>query len=131
MNIAAIGVGFGIGYALKADGSLQGLGGITGIPQGLQNAVAIAVGYSQVLALVGDGPPVMKAAATFPTAGSNGVGVSISSQSGRVYRLEYANSLGQANWTALPLAAGTGRTLTLTDASPMQSGQRFYRVRRW
>jgi len=51
-------------------------------------------------------------------------------RSGRVYRLEYKNSLTDSNWTALPLAAGVAGTLELSD--PTAAGTtRFYRVRQW
>ena len=61
---------------------------------------------------------------------ADGFRVSLPTQSGRVYRLEYKHSLADADWTALPLVAGTGHERTLTD--PTATGaQRFYRVRRW
>jgi len=51
-------------------------------------------------------------------------------QYGRVYALEYKNSLTDSQWTALPLVAGNGGLRTLSD--PTATGQqRFYRVRRW
>ena len=34
---------------------------------------------------------------------------------GRVFALEYKASLSDSNWIALPLVAGTGKMLTLTD----------------
>ena len=53
-------------------------------------------------------------------------------ESGRVYRLEYKNSLADPNWTALPLVAGNGRMLQLTDPTATTNMRaRFYRVRRW
>ena len=64
------------------------------------------------------------------TMGIDGFSLAVPSQSGRVFRLEYKNSLADPDWTALPLVAGTGTNLVLTDASEMNA-QRFYRVRRW
>lgn len=57
--------------------------------------------------------------------------VSISSYSGRTYALEYKTSLNAANWTALPLVAGTGGKLTMADTGITTAGERFYRVREW
>jgi hypothetical protein len=51
-------------------------------------------------------------------------------ESGRVYTLEYKNSLMDLDWIALPLVAGNGTNLVLTDPSATNS-QRVYRVRRW
>jgi len=48
----------------------------------------------------------------------------------RVYALEFKNSLTDSSWTALPLIAGNGGLLRLTDSSA-SAGQRFYRVRQW
>lgn len=92
--------------------------------------VAIAGGEASSLALVGDAPPVVRASLVSPSWKAGGFSVSVPTQGGRVYRLEYRNSLANANWIALPLAAGNGGTRQLTD--PRASGaQRFYRVRRW
>ena len=54
----------------------------------------------------------------------------MSSQHGRVIRLEYKDSLADSDWIALPLVAGTGGIVTLTDGTATNS-QRFYRVRQW
>ena len=45
--------------------------------------------------------------------------------------LEYVPSLATGTWEALPLAAGNGAMLTLTDATGTNAAQRFYRVRQW
>ncbi len=48
----------------------------------------------------------------------------------RVYRLKYKDDLSGGDWIGLPLVAGNGGTLTLSD--PDAAGaRRFYRVRRW
>jgi hypothetical protein len=120
--------------ALRADGTVVAWGNDEGLQThalpGLTNAVAVSAGGNYSLALVGDGPPVVKASLSDPTVSANGFSVSVPTQSGRVYALEYKNSLTDVAWTPLPLVAGTGRERTLTD--PTATGtQRFYRVRRW
>ena len=48
----------------------------------------------------------------------------------RVSQLQYQNSLADPVWTGLPLAAGNGTNIVLSDpAAP--PAQRFYRVVRW
>jgi alpha-tubulin suppressor-like RCC1 family protein len=136
-NVVAIAAGENHNVALKADGTVvawlintfDDYGQAT-VPAGLSNVVAIAAGGYHTLALVGEGPPVLRAPMANPTVGAGGFGVSLPSQSGRVYALEFKNLLTDSNWTALPLAAGTGRWLRLADSTATKS-QRFYRVRRW
>jgi hypothetical protein len=100
------------------------------VPSGLSNVVAIGAGYDYSLALLGDSPPVLKMPLTDPTWSADGFTLSLPTQSGRVYALEYTDSLADVAWTPLPLVAGTGGERTLTD--PTATGaQRFYRVRRW
>jgi hypothetical protein len=94
------------------------------------NVLAIATSDYLNMALVGDGPPVLRAQMTNPKSDANGFSCSLSAQSGRVYRLEYKDSLIDPDWTALPLVAGSGGAVTLTDSTATGS-QRFYRVRRW
>jgi hypothetical protein len=121
--------------ALKADGTIVSWGynysGQTNVPAGLSNVIAVAAGPAHSLALVGDRPPRLRVALTNPQPGANGFSVRLPTRNGRVYRLEYKNSLEDGNWTALPLAAGNGAMLTLTDAAATNSAQRFYRVRQW
>jgi hypothetical protein len=62
--------------------------------------------------------------------GTNGFSLSVPTFKGRVYRLEYKDSLTDTAWTALPLQAGTGGNLPLT-APDVSAPQRFYRVRQW
>jgi alpha-tubulin suppressor-like RCC1 family protein len=124
--------------AVKADGTVVGWGynfyafydGVPMVPAGLSNIVAVSSDSSHSIALVGDGPPTLDVPAANPAWDSNHFTVSVPTQSGRVYRLEYKNSLDETNWTTLPLVAGNGGTRTLVD--PSAGGpQRFYRVRRW
>ena len=99
-------------------------------PTGLTNIQAIAVGNIGGVALVGDSPPSMSAAASGVTRYRGGFRLTVASQSGRVYRLEHKNTLAEAGWVGLPLVAGNSSALTLTDPAAA-STQRFYRVRRW
>lgn len=133
-NAVAISCGVQHNTVLKSDGTVVVWGanfyGQTNTPSALTNVNAISAGYYHSVALVGNGPPVTTATMTNPTLTTNGFSVSVPSQSGRVYRLEYKTAVSDASWTALPLVAGNGVTLVLTDSSTMIT-QRVYRVRRW
>jgi alpha-tubulin suppressor-like RCC1 family protein len=132
-NAVAVAAGYYHGLAVRADGTVVAWPPdmpATGVPSGLTNVVASAGGVYQGLALIGDGPPVVQASVSHPATTAEGFSVSLPTQSGRVYRLEYKHSLADPDWTPLPLVAGTGHAQTLTD--PTATGkQRFYRVRRW
>jgi alpha-tubulin suppressor-like RCC1 family protein len=136
-NVVAIAAGDYHNVALKADGTVvawlintsEDYGQAT-VPAGLSNVVAIAAGGFHTLALVGEGPPVLRAPMANPTVGADGLSVSLPSQSGRAYRLEFKNLLTDGAWTPLPLAAGTRDWLTLMDPTAT-TAQRFYRVRQW
>jgi len=133
-NVVAIGAGVYHSLALRADSKVLAWGdnssGQTNVPFGLTNAVAIEAGFYHNLALVGDTAPVVKPSLLRPTWTTNGFSVSLQTQSGHVYRLEYEDSLTEAGWISLPLAAGNGRVLTLIDSTSTGS-QRYYRVGRW
>lgn len=133
-NVVAIAAGYYHSLALKADGTVTAWGlnsfGQTNVPPGLSNVMAIAAGGSQSMALIGNGPPVSQALLFNPNVGTNGFTLSLPSQSGRVYVLQYENSLADTNWNSLPLVPGNGGMLILTDPSPTNL-QRFYRVQRW
>ena len=94
------------------------------------NVVAIAMGTYHGIALVGDGPPVLHVLMANPVKLTNRFCVSLPTRSGRVYALEYKNSLADNQWTPLPPVAGNGSFRTLTDLTADDS-QRFYRVRQW
>jgi hypothetical protein len=132
-NVVAIACGSDHSLALKSDGTVVAWGSSwIKVPAGLSNVVAIGSGplSSVGLALVGDGTPVVQVPLASPGLSARGFSVSFASHSGRVYRLEYKSSLTDPGWTALPLAAGTRGTLTLTDPAAPHV-QRFYRVRQW
>ncbi|MGA9450320.1 MAG: hypothetical protein WBW41_03135, partial [Verrucomicrobiia bacterium] len=82
------------------------------------------------LALIGNGPPVLQIPLINPAYKTNSFSVSLPTQCGRVYSLQYKNSLTDANWIALPLSAGNGNNITVTDTNATNS-QRFYRVQQW
>ena len=133
-NVVAIAAGAHHSLALLANGTVAGWGdsdsGQTNIPAALTNVVAISAGDEHSLAIIGGGPPVLNAPASNPALSEDGFRLSVPSQCGRVYALEYKNAPADADWTGLPLVAGNGGDLVLTDPSPATS-QRFYRVRRW
>jgi hypothetical protein len=134
-NVVAIAAGYGFGVALEADGTVTAWGdnnfGDLNMPAGLTNVVAISSeGDFHTLALIGSVPPPIQAPVLNPAWSQNGFSVSVPSQSGRVYAMSYKNSLTDSNWTALPLVAGTGGTLTLSDATATNS-QRFYLIQQW
>ena len=84
-------------------------------PSGLTNVAQIAGGWYHSLALVDNGPPVLGVRLANPVRDMNGFHVMLPTRSGRVYRLEYKNSLTDRNWTTLPLAAGVAGTMELSD----------------
>ncbi|MGA2544200.1 MAG: hypothetical protein ABSG78_21840 [Verrucomicrobiota bacterium] len=133
-NAVAVAAGNLHCLVLKADGTVVAWGnnqnGQTNVPAGLTNVVAIAAGAFHNLALVGNGPPVLNALITNFNLSGGGFSLALPSQCGRVYALEYKSSLTDANWSALPLAAGNGTNLVLTDPT-ISNAARFYRVRRW
>ena len=129
-NVVAITRGDYHNLALKADGSVIGWGsGETNPPITLVNVAAVAAGGNHSLALLADAPP----AVTVPLISfskTTNFSVAVPTRSGRVYRLEYTDSLQNPNWIAQPLVAGNSLTQTLTGPVSANS-QRFYRVRSW
>ena len=133
-NVVAIAAGAFHSLALKADGTITAWGlnqvGQTNVPVPATNIVAIAAGMYHSMALLGDGPPSNQAFASAAVTDSNSVAISIPTESGRVFALQYKTNLTDTNWIALPLAAGTGTNRTLTDTNATDP-QRFYRILRW
>ena len=133
-DVVAISAGGLHSLALKADGTVVAWGdnlyGQTNVPSGLTNVLAIAGCFEHNLALVGEGPPVVSIVLSNALLSNSKFSFSLPTHSGRVYALEFKNSLADSNWTALPLVAGNGGVKALTDPSAT-SAQRFYRVRQW
>ena len=133
-NIVAIEAGYGHCLALKPDGTVIAWGypynGETNLPSGLSAVIGIAAGSFHNLALVGDNYLPFHEELNDPAWTPNNFRASLMTQSGRTYRLEFKNSIEDPEWTALPLVAGTGSRITLTDPSAVSS-QRLYRVRSW
>jgi alpha-tubulin suppressor-like RCC1 family protein len=119
-----------IGLALRADGTVASWSSTMPVPPTLINVQAVTCGQNHCLAVTGAGPPVVRVPAAGLKRSSNKFSLTLPTQSGHVYVLEYINSITASNWTALPLVAGTGGMLTLTDPTAT-SAQRYYRVRQW
>lgn len=133
-NVVAIAVGAYHSLALRANGTVVAWGynanGQTNVPPNLTNIISIAAGQYQSMALIGPGLPVTQALLTAPSFNGNTFNVALPTQSGRVYGLEYKNSLSNSNWTLLPLVPGNGSSVLLTDPAATNA-QRSYRVQRW
>lgn len=133
-DIVAIGAGPSISMAVRRDGTVVAWGDNTyyetNIPPGLTNVIQVGASLYKCIALIGAGPPVQSASVISPRWHNGRFSVSVPTENGRVYSLEYKDSLQDANWSGLPLVAGTGGLVVLSDpTAPLK--QRFYRVQRW
>ncbi len=106
-------------------GSVSGVA-LTGSP----TAQAVCVDVARVafgaqdgtVSVVGPGVPVSNSVY------AKGVfRLSVPTEQGRSYILEFTDSLTPANWTAMPAVAGDGTVNVLVDPAPTNQ-QRFYRV---
>lgn len=130
-NVVSVAAGRYHALALKSDGTVTNWTGIgPATPAGLTNVAVIASGQNHCLAIIGNGPPRRQALPADLERNTGSFSLSLPTHCGRVYALEYLNSLSETNWTPLPLAAGNGGVITLTDMTAT-SPQRFYRVRQW
>ena len=134
-NIVTIAAGYGFSVALKADGTVTVWGdneySETVVPAGLTNVTSVSAMGFHTLALIANGPPPSQVPIVNAQLTSAGFSLSLPTQSGRVYRLEFKNSLSDSNWTASPLAAGNGGIITFNDSGATNYSQRFYRIRQW
>jgi alpha-tubulin suppressor-like RCC1 family protein len=127
-NVVAISGGSSYSAALQENGSVFAWGnGPTNVPANLTTARAVAAGDIHALALPGVLATTQMASASWQ--GGNFT-ISLPTLSGRVYMLEYKDSLTDSDWKSFPLVPGNGEILNLTDSGP-QAGHRFYRVRQW
>ena len=92
--------------------------------------MGIAAGPSHSMVLLTQDPPLLQVFLDGSAFAADKPSFDVPTQSGRVYRLECANSIGDSEWKAMPLVPGNGQVIHLTDPSRLGK-QRFYRVRRW
>jgi hypothetical protein len=140
-NAVAIAAGALHCLALRSDGTVVEWGrnpyerpwdtsGPTNLVSLLSNVVSIAAGGYSSIAVTGTGMPPLHVLVTNVTFGAGGFSAKVPTDRGKVYALEYKNSLSAAQWTLLPLVAGTGGEIDLVDTNAA-ARQRFFRVRRW
>lgn len=132
-NVVAIAARSTHNLALCADGKVVGWGLNSpiepNVPAFLSNVVAVSCGAAHDLAIVGQPPGINMVPITGRSVNDGQFVLSVDSQSGHVYALQYTSSLADGSWSALPLAAGTGKPLAFTNA--ITGEQRFFRVLRW
>ena len=133
-NVLGIAAGGEYNLALMPDGRVTWWGldrwGDAQVPAGLTNVASLTAGGYFSLAMIADGLPRSEVGVREPRLIDGRFQVAVQTSAGHVYRLEYKDSLADAQWNAMPLIAGTGREQTMTDSSRPAS-QRFYRVRAW
>ena len=137
-QVVAIGAGDYHSMALRADGTVVVWGRyyvspnylVPVLPAGLANVQAIAAGSDHDLVFFGNGsvPEAFKLTDMHLIDGS--FNVSVPTEHGRVYRLEYKTSLSDPAWIPVQWVAGNGTNQVLSDPSSSGS-QRFYRASRW
>jgi uncharacterized repeat protein (TIGR01451 family) len=130
-SVVGIAAGQYHSLALKADGSVVAWGGNsdgqTNVPVWLTNVTAIACGRNHSLALVLDA--VTPLHLYIPTLAGETFRVSLPTERGKAYRLEYKDSLTDAFWKMRPPVPGDDSPRTLTNGTG-GAPERFYRVRR-
>jgi alpha-tubulin suppressor-like RCC1 family protein len=152
-NVVTLAGGLEHNLALKSDGTVAGWGsdeswansdcqyigspncvrqpcGQIDIPVGLSNVVAVAAGDFHSLALRTDGQSSSPVPLFNPMRTGNTFSVSAKTQNGRVYELQWNDSLASTNWISFPLVPGTGAERVFSDPASV-ADQRFYRLRRW
>jgi alpha-tubulin suppressor-like RCC1 family protein len=110
---------------LRAWGDNQS--GESTIPSGLGTVLSLSAGWNYTLALTEPGTTLPVFSLVNPIFSGSTFRVSLSSEPGRSYRLEYRDSAANGAWTQLPVVMGTGGELTLTNNNAA-TGMRIYRV---
>lgn len=137
-NVVAIAAGGGYSgdhsVALKDDGTVVAWGwnsqGQTNVPAGVLNGIAVSAGGFFSMALIAGEPPILHASLMNPQWNGYRFSISLPTQCGHVYGMEYKDSLSNSNWLPLRLVAGNGQLQTFIDKTASDN-QRFYRVRKW
>lgn len=130
-NVVAL-AGYAHCIALKSDGTVVVWGGTGGLDYGQTNAPA---GLSNVVSVAGVGrhcvalvkmPEVSRALDNI-IADTDGVHISMQTEGGKNYTLEYSASLTSTNWLPVQTLSGNGLIRKFSDTSA-RDRQRFYRV---
>lgn len=153
-NVIAISGGGEHSLALKADGTVVAWGqneawtyndpncaiighpcersyaGQIDVPPGLSNVVAIAGGnfHTVVLCATNAPPPPMRISNILRL--QNQFQCTAPTRRGKIYALEYKNSLTDPGWNIARLVRGTGEEEIFND-STTDIAERYYRVREW
>jgi alpha-tubulin suppressor-like RCC1 family protein len=131
-SVVAIAAGETHAMALTSSGNIVTWGlnrsGETIVPSGLNNPFAIAASWHYSAALVGRLSIPSDFLLTNARWAPNTFSVSLTSQNGLAYTLEYKDALADSSWTSLSPVAGNGSLLTLTD-NAATAPHRTYRVR--
>ncbi len=134
-NVVAVAAGGSHSLALTADGKVVGWGNNTSGQidslSTISNAVSIAGGSFHSLVLLAENewplPARVSPEAFDPRMQGHRFSVRVPSVRGRVYTLEFKNSLSDPSWTPLPMVVGDGSELLLSDPNAT-TPHRFYRV---
>ena len=126
-HIVAVAGGWDAGQQfLKNDGTLPNNA------FGWSNLVSVARGHFFTIAVTvpGDWKQALTRPLADPAWSANEFTASTQTRFGRVYALEYRNSLNSGFWSQLPLISGSGAAQTVRDQGAVEP-QRFYRVLEW
>jgi Regulator of chromosome condensation (RCC1) repeat len=130
-NIVAIAAGETHAVALTSTNKVVAWGvlqsGAVTVPAGIIDPFAIAASWHFSAALLRTGGSIPNVLLTNPRRTANSFSVSLNSQIGTNYSLEYKNALTDPSWTALASVPGNGSMLTLSNNS--LAPRRVYRVR--
>jgi alpha-tubulin suppressor-like RCC1 family protein len=131
-NIVAIAAGETHALALTSTKQIIAWGasqsGATTVPGGLTDPFAIAASWHFSAALQRTSGSLQNFLLTNPRRQNNIFTVSLNSQLGANYTLEYKNALTDPSWFSLSPVPGNGSTLTLSNGSATAT-RRLYRVR--